>query len=96
MRPSLVLDLKRDEVRAAVDRFRLVNPRVFGAALRGVDQDGGHLDLLVDAPPGITLFDLGALHDALVDLLGVHVALLTPADLPLRIRDKVLAQAQPI
>lgn len=62
MRPSLVLDLKRIAVREATSRFRTANPRIFGSVLHGTDQDGSDLDLLVDALPGATLFDLGGRH----------------------------------
>lgn len=96
MRPSVVLDLKRSEVREAVNRFRTTNLRVFGSALLGTDRDGSDLDLLVDALPGATLLDLGGLQDALEMLLGVHVDLLTPGDLPQKFRARVLAQAQPV
>lgn len=96
MRPSLALDLKRVAVREVASRFRVANPRVFGSALHGTDQDGSDLDLLVDALPGATLLDLGDLQDELQTLLGVHVDLLTPGDLPPKFRAKVLAEAQPI
>ena len=96
MRPSVVLDMKRSAVREAVSRFRTANPRVFGSVLRGTDRDGSDLDLLVDALPGTTLFDLGGLQDELESLLGIHVDLLTPADLPPKFRAKVLAEAQPV
>ena len=96
MRPSLALDLKRVAVREVASRFRVANPRVFGSALHGTDQDGSDLDLLVDALPGATLLDLGDLQDELQTLLGVHVDLLTPGDLPPEFRAKVLAEAQPI
>jgi predicted nucleotidyltransferase len=52
--------------------------------------------LLVDALPGATLFDLGGLQDELETLLGLHVDLLTPGDLPLKFRAKVLAEARPV
>ncbi|MBB5462672.1 nucleotidyltransferase family protein [Paraburkholderia sp. Cpub6] len=96
MRPSIVLDMKRSVVREATSRFRAANPRVFGSVLHGTDRDGSDLDLLVDALPGATLFDLGGLQDEPEALLGVHVDLLTPADLPQKFRAKVLAQAQPV
>jgi predicted nucleotidyltransferase len=96
MRPSVVLDLQRNAVREMVSRFRMVNPRVFGSVLYGTDQDGSDLDILVDALPGATLFDLGGLQDELSSLLGVHVDLLTPADLPLKFRGRVLEEAQPV
>jgi predicted nucleotidyltransferase len=96
MRPSVALDLQRDAVREAASRFHTVNPRVFGSVLHGTDLDGSDLDLLVDALPGTTLFDLGGLQDELETLLGVHVDLLTPGDLPVKFRVQVLAQARPV
>jgi predicted nucleotidyltransferase len=96
MRPSLVLDLKRNMIREATGRFRAANPRVFGSVLYGTDRDDSDLDLLVDGLPGATLFDLGGLQDELETLLGVHVDLLTPTDLPLKFRAKILAEARPI
>ena len=96
MRPSVALNMKRSAVREAASRFRTANPRVFGSVLHGADREGGDLDLLVDALPGATLFDLGGLQDELESLLGVRVDLLTPGDLPPKFRAKVLAEAQPI
>jgi len=96
MKPSTALDPKRADVRAAASRFRAENPRVFGSALHGTDREGSELDLLVDTLPGATLFDLGGLQAELEDLLGVSVDLLTPADLPLKFRAQVLAEAAPV
>lgn len=96
MRPSLALHLKRKAVHELVGHFRVTNPRVFGSVLHKTDQEHSDLDLLVDTLPSTTLFDLGSLQDELESLLGVHVDLLTPADLPIKFRAKVLAEAQPI
>ena len=96
MRPSIALDIKRSAVREVVNRFRTANPRIFGSVLHGTDRDGSDLDLLVDALPGATLLDLGGLQEELKSLLGVDVDLLTPGDLPLKFRAKVLAEAQPV
>ncbi len=91
-----MLDRNRNAVREAVSRFRTANLRVFGSVLHGTDQDGSDLDLLVDALPGATLFDLGGLQVELESLLGLHVDLLTPGDLPPKFRARVLAEAQPV
>ena len=96
MKPSVALDLKRASVREAPGRFRAANLRIFGSVLSGADRDGGDLDLLVDALPGATLFDLGGLQVELEALLGVKVDLLTPGDLPPKIRERVLAEARPV
>lgn len=96
MKPSIVLNLKRSNIYEAVRRFHTSNPRVFGSVLHGTDKEGSDLDLLVDVLPGTTLFDLGGLQDELETLLGVHVDVLTPGDLPLKFRDQVLAEARPV
>ena len=96
MKPSVALDLKRVAVREAISHFRTENPRIFGSVLHGTDQDGSDLDLLVDALPGATLFDLGGLQAELEDLLGIRVDVLTPGDLPPKFRQQVLAEAQPL
>lgn len=41
-------------------------------------------------------FHLGGLQNALEELLGVPVGLVTPGDLPKRFRGEVLAEARPI
>jgi uncharacterized protein len=79
-----------------VGLFCAANPRVFGSALYGTDRDGSDLDILVDALPGATLFDLGGLQDELQTLLGVRVDLLTPGDLPLKFRAQVVAEARAV
>lgn len=96
MRPSAALDAHRAAVREAVARCLAVNPRVVGSVARGADNDGSDLDLLVDPLPQATLFDLGGLQVELEGLLGVRVDLLTPGDLPDRIRARVLADARPV
>ena len=83
-------------MRQAAGRHRAANPRVFGSVLHGTDRDGSDLDLLVDALPGATLFDLGGLQIELERLLGVPVDVVTPDDLPLKFRHQVLTEARPV
>ena len=94
MRPSAVLESHRSLVREVVKKYRTANLRVFGSVVNGTDQEGSDLDLIVDALPGATLFDLGGLQDALEQLLGVQVDLLTPADISLKYSNKVPAEAK--
>ncbi|MGB8377169.1 MAG: nucleotidyltransferase family protein, partial [Rhodanobacteraceae bacterium] len=93
---SDALQPKSSAARATVARFNVGNPRVFGSVLHGTDADGSDLDLLVDPMPETTLFDLGGLQMELEALLGVPVDVKTPGDLPVRFRDVVLKQAQPL
>lgn len=96
MKPSDTLRLHRDAILNATKRFKVANPRVFGSVLHGTDTEESDLDLLVDALPGATLFDLGGFQDEIQELLGVKVDVLTPLDISVGFRAKVLSEAQPI
>ena len=94
MKPSEALDRNRQALIDAVYRHRTENPRVFGSVLHGTDSEKSDLDLLVDALPGTTLFDIGALQIELEELLGVQIDVLTPNDLSPRFRQIVLSEAR--
>ena len=96
MRPSEALKLNRTAIREAVGRYPTVNPRIFGSVVHGSDTDGSDLDILVDALPGATLFDMGGLYEELVELLGVPVDLRTPKDLSPKFRERVILEAVPL
>lgn len=97
MRPSEVLEQNREAIREATKRFKAANPRVFGSVARGEDRPDSDLDILVDPLPGTTLFDLGGLLEELSDMMkGTDIHLLTAADLPERIRSRVLQDAKPV
>ena len=96
MRPSEVLEKNRQAIREATKRFNAANPRVFGSVARGEDRQDSDLDILVDALPGTTLFDLGGLLEELQDILGVKVDLVTAGGLPERIKHRVLSEASAI
>ena len=96
MRPSVALNKNREAIYALVELYRAANPRVFGSAARCEDNDDSNLDLLVDALPGTTLFELGNLHHELEKLLGIRVNLRTPGELPVQLRHGVIADARPV
>lgn len=96
MRPSEALHRHREKIRRAIERSPARNPRVFGSVLHGADVEGSDLDLLVDALPGTTLLDMAGLQLELEEILGLPVDVLTPGDLPRRVRERVLGEAQPL
>ena len=96
MKPSEALELHREAIRRAVNRYGLCNPRVFGSAARGDDAETSDLDLLVDLGPRTTLFDLGGLSEELNDLLGAPVDVAASTGLRRRIGNRVLEEAKPV
>ncbi len=96
MKPSLALQTNRAAIRDVVERHRARNARVFGSVLRGDDQEGSDLDILIDPTSETTLFDIGAIQHELLQLLGVPVDVLTPNALPDKFRAQVIAEALPI
>jgi predicted nucleotidyltransferase len=101
LKPSEALAVHRNTIRQLIQPYHELNPRVFGPALKGTDDDENDLDILVEAPPGLSLLDLnlGDPQDKLEELLGVSVHLITPSDmltdLPAKDAEQALAEAQP-
>lgn len=95
-KPSIVLNTQRVRIREIMARFPISNPRVFGSVIHKNDNENSDLDLLVDALPQTTLFDLGGLQDELETQLGIRVDIKTPYDLPIQFRQQVLKEAQPL
>ena len=96
MKPSMALEAHRTTIRSVVLRHRACKARVFGSVLHGNDQEGSDLDILMDLTPEISMFDMGAIRHELLQLLGVHVDVLTPNALPDSFRVKVIAEARPV
>ncbi len=96
MKPSDALATYRNEIREIVLSHRTSNAHVFGSVVHGSDTDESDLDILVDTTEDTTLFDLGAIRYKLRNLLGVQVDVLTPAALPDKFRQAVIAEARPV
>lgn len=96
VKPSTAFAANRPLVRHVVHAHRACNPRVFGSVPRGTDAEGSDLDLLVDAVDGMTLFDVAAIELELEQRLGVPVHVVTSAALRGGLRERVLAEAEPV
>jgi uncharacterized protein len=95
-RPSDVLAAHRDEVLTIARARGASNVRVFGSVARGEDGPASDIDMIADFPAGASLLTVIGLEQALRDLLGVAVDL-GPADaLRKDMRNRVLAEAQPL
>lgn len=87
---------KREEILRIAAHRGAYNVRVFGSAARGEAGPDSDVDFLVDLEPGRSLFDLGGLLMDLQDLLGRDVDVVTEPALHWYIRDRVLAEAEPL
>jgi len=96
MRPSKSLENNRSRVREVLQRFGMTNARVFGSAGRGEDTDKSDLDILVDAPPGTSLYDLAAIEVELEIILGCKVEALTKGFLASDIAERAEFDLLPI
>ena len=96
MRPSEILPQHRETIRQLVQQAGMANPRVFGSVLRGEDQEDSDLDILVDPAPRTSLLDLAGLQIDIAEKTGANVDLLTPNCLPVKFRQRVLDEAQPV
>ncbi len=96
MKPSVALDAHREEIRRIVAANRGLNPRVFGSVLHQEDTEESDLDLLIDAAEGLSLFDMAAMALAIERLVNTKVDVKTPEDLSIKIRQRIVAEAQPV
>jgi len=96
MRPSTALALNRMKIRLVVASHRAKNARVFGSVLHGEDEEDSDLDILVDPLPETSLFDLSTIQAELEEILCVRVDVLTPEELPEKVREYIITEALPI
>jgi len=72
-RPRARLSRNLVQVQDILSSYGVTAARVFGSVARGTDTTQSDLDLLIQPPPGFTLFDLAALGEELKSLLSVNV-----------------------
>ena len=91
-----LLKKKREEILSIAANRGAYNVRIFGSVVRDDTGPGSDIDFLVDLEPDRSLFDLGGLLMDLQNLLGREVDVVTEKGLHWYIRDRVLAEAQPL
>lgn len=70
---GLLVEGHRDEIVALVQSHRGRSVAVFGSVARGEATEGSDIDLLVEFEPSSSLLDLIHLEEALAQLLGTDV-----------------------
>ena len=89
------IEAKRDEIHEVVRRHRGRSVALFGSVARGDDSADSDIDFLVEFEPGSSLFDLMDLQEALAELLGERVDVVSVGGLKER-DDHIRREAVPI
>ncbi|MEX1139687.1 MAG: nucleotidyltransferase family protein [Bacteroidota bacterium] len=92
------LDKKSSERLAEVcTRYHVRKLSIFGSVIRGEDQSGSDLDVLVEFEPGRTPgFSFISLQDELSAIFGRNVDLNTPGDLSKYFRESAVRESHQI
>lgn len=93
-RPSAALAAIREQIIALAATYGLSNVRVFGSIAGGEDGFDSDIDLLVDATPGTSTFEIGAFAEDVELLTGFPVDVLVDRpgrEFTDRIRDSAVA-----
>lgn len=90
----LVQNRKNILALAAAKKVR--NIRVFGSVAKGTDRPESDIDLLVDLPDGMGLFELARLETKLAELLGAKVDLVPAGSLRGHLVEQVTSEAVPL
>jgi len=69
---------------------------VFGSWARGEAGPDSDLDLLINVEPGTSLLDMIGLQQALEDLVGGKVDVLTEDGISPYVKERILAEARPL
>lgn len=91
-----ILRSKREAILAVARAHGADNVRLFGSTVRGERRTESDIDILVTPGPDWTLMDRIRLKQALEDLLGAEVDLVTDSTLHPRLREHILEEAAPL
>lgn len=90
------LDQMRATILAITSAHNVRNVRIFGSFARGEQRRTSDVDLLVDLPEGMTLFDLSGLKIALEEALKRKVDVVPARSIKPALRENILADARPL
>lgn len=96
MKPSQKIQQHQQKIQELAQQFGIKNLRIFGSVAKGEDTENSDLDLLVQASPTTTLFDICGLQIELEELLNLKVDVVTDNSLPLRFKGEVMHYAIPL
>jgi len=96
MTTRALLNQKREDILRLAAENDMLNIRIFGSVVHGTDGSRSDVDFLVTPGHQASLLDLIGLKNALEDLLHRDVDVVSDRALSPYIRDRVLAEAEPL
>ena len=84
------------KLQVIAERYGASNITVYGSVARDEATESSDVDLLVDLPPGTSLFEHAEFKQDLESLLQHNVELIRRRNLKPRVRDLVEANAMPL
>jgi len=91
-----LLQSKRQEILNLAARHGARNVRAFGSVARGEAGAQSDVDLLVDMEDGRSLLDIVAFWQAVEELLGCRVDVITDGGINPYLRERIYAEAVPL
>ena len=88
-----LVEARRDEIKAIVERHHGRSVAIFGSVARGDERPARDIAFLVELAPDARPIEILSIGVELEEALGVKVDVGTPASLRQRLRDEVLAEA---
>ena len=90
------LKAERSNILEVAKRHGAYNVRIFGSVARGEEDEKSDIDFLVTLEAGRSLLDHASLLLDLQKLLGRKVDVVTEKGIKVRMRERILKEAQPI
>ena len=91
-----IADLPAQEILQIARRYGATSIKVFGSRARGDAGPDSDLDLLVEVGEETSLLEVIGMRNALADLLGIKVEVVTLGGLHPMLRDEILREAKPL
>ena len=93
---SSTLELMRQPILQIAAQYGITNVRIFGSYARGDEREDSDVDLLVDVPRGMTLFELGGFTMDLESTLHKRVDVVPSDSIKPALRSNILTDARPL
>lgn len=93
MKPSQKIQQHSQKIQDLAQQFGIKNVRIFGSVATHQDTENSDLDLLVEASPTTTLFDIFGLKTEIEELLNLKVDIVTDNSLPQKFKAEVMQTA---